>query len=291
VTIPTPKDYMQTLRYAFDDDNNAFRVLQSSPDFLMRVALGLIPGVTQMKKFAFNPSCPVGVERDIWDYGATTFGNRNYIYPADGTAPIDTLSSSDAGDTQNTEIEGLNILGVLVTQTKQLDGQNKVTLDTPLWRVHRMRNVDAQTTSDRTVGYAGNIYCYEDTPIVGGVPTDTTKVRAFIFDGNNQTLMSQFTTPCDTTSLFVWRGLSIANKQASASVVRGYVRPYGSVWTVANVEGQNTQGSGLVSVESKLLQPIPAKTDIVVAVDVGTNAIGQSAQYDILIFDNEIWGL
>jgi len=64
---------------------------------------------------------------DVWDGGAT------YTYPADGNADITKVVSSDAGDTTDLEVQGLDATGALTVQTVTLTGTTAVVLPTPLW--------------------------------------------------------------------------------------------------------------------------------------------------------------
>ena len=104
-------------------------------DFLLEVAKGNIVGHSFINKFGQNEDIGTGAFEDIWDGGGT------YNYPIDGTAPITKIDSSTT-DTVDIEVQGLDINGALVTQTKTLTGTTPVTLETPLWRVFRMKNIN-----------------------------------------------------------------------------------------------------------------------------------------------------
>jgi hypothetical protein len=124
--------------------------------------------------------CPVlnaGLDMlDLWGLSQ----DLNYLT----TNTANTISSSNAGDTQEVRIEGYTISGgefTKVIQTVTLNGQNKVTLDTPLARCPFMENNDA-------VDFVGDIYLYEDTAIVSGVPSDLSKVQNAIIQDQNTAL-------------------------------------------------------------------------------------------------------
>ncbi len=103
------------------------------PGFLASVGLGKIPGVSYIRKFSFIPNLQSTTgERDVWEFGSTTWGNVNYDFPSDDTAPIDTVSSSDVSDSGLVVLQGLDINGAEVIQQLTLNGQNKVTIDTML---------------------------------------------------------------------------------------------------------------------------------------------------------------
>ena len=89
------------------------------------------------------------------------------------TNAIDTLSSSDAGDTQDVIVEGHYFSGsdlIFTVQSTTLNGQNKVTLTQPLARATRFFN-------NSGTDFAGTIYCYEDSAITNGVPDDINTIH------------------------------------------------------------------------------------------------------------------
>lgn len=142
----------------------------------------------QALKFGNNPDIDALVWETVWERG----GDETYLT----TNAIDTLSSSDASDSEPVTITGHTISGTgedatftRVTQTATVDGQNKVTLTTPLARVERIKNANG-------TNFAGNVYVYEDTAITGGVPTDGTKVHIQITgtDGKDQSFKAALTT-------------------------------------------------------------------------------------------------
>ena len=124
-----------------------------------------------LRKFGRNPSVGTSFST-VWIQGG------DETYPTGNT--IDTISSSDAGDTQTVIIEGHTIsLGVLsfVVQTATLNGQNKVVLSTPLARCTRLYNT---STSD----FNGDIYAYEDDTLSSGVPQTSSKIHLKVTSGN-----------------------------------------------------------------------------------------------------------
>ena len=99
----------------------------------------------------------------------------NETYVADNVNSISTISSSNAADTQIVRIEGHTMTGwnrTFVVQTATLNGQNKVTLTTPLNRCTRVSHND-QTS----VSIVWEVYVYQDTALTAWKPTDTTKIH------------------------------------------------------------------------------------------------------------------
>lgn len=101
---------------------------------------------------------------------------------------ITTMSSSSASDTSQTlTIEGHTISGsnlTFVSQTKTLNGQNQVTLDTPLARCTRAY------VSTGSTDLVGSVYFYEDDTSADGVPNTAAGVHLIIPAGDNQSLKS-----------------------------------------------------------------------------------------------------
>ena len=258
----------------------------------MAVALGKVEGVSFIRKFAAVPDLmQLTGKRDIWEYGSPTWGDRDYIYPEDGTAPINRISSSNAADTHNVLVFGLDINGIAVVLPITLTGLTPVVLPTPLWRVYRIRTLQQSTIANRATGFLGQIYVYEDTPVVAGVPTDKTKVRAFIDRNRNSTMMSQYCCPATKTGLFLNVEPKIIKKGAASALISGYVRPYGSVFSEVDVGGLSASGTSAFSVRNDIPIIFAERSDVVITCDVDTNNTGMGLSMYILLFDNEHWGL
>jgi len=128
----------------------------ANTDFRLDISMGKYNSYRVVDKFGENPDIDTGsTPEDIWELGG------EYTYDTDGTAPIVSLISDDAADTQDVMITGLDINGDEVDQTITLTGTTRVALTTPLWRCYRLQN-------EGTVNVAGQVYCYVGT---GGVPS------------------------------------------------------------------------------------------------------------------------
>jgi hypothetical protein len=95
---------------------------------------------------------------------------------------ITTISSSSGSDTGELYVEGHTISGTKLTfveQTVTLDGQNQVSLTTPLARCNRKYR-------DIEPNLVGAIYAYEDDTDTSGVPDTDAKVHCIIRAGENQ---------------------------------------------------------------------------------------------------------
>lgn len=110
-------------------------------------------------------------------------------YQTDNT--IDSIVSSNAGDTQSVIVEGHTIDGngdfTFVVQPATLNGQTPVTLSTPLARATRIYNNDS-------TDFAGTVYGYRSaaTSVVSGVPQTTAAIHLQT-DSNNQSLKAATT--------------------------------------------------------------------------------------------------
>lgn len=207
----------------------------------LSIAKGDVVKTSNMSKFGQNSDIGTGAYEDIWDAGGT------YIYPADGTAPIVKLIGHDAADTEPIEVQGLDITGALVIQTKTLTGLTAVTLDTPLWRVFRLRNVGTSDLVDD----------------VCAIDTGDTVDYACINNGNNQTLMALYTIPLGYTA-YLQQGTNSMTGLVQAYSISGrmWMREHGKVFQLKRTFGLSSTGTSYMIMPFPVPQAIPALTDI-----------------------------
>jgi hypothetical protein len=244
-----------------------------SKSFELSVMMGQQSGYSTLDKFGENPDInTTSGPEDIWEGGGL------YTYDANGTAPIVSIASSSSSDTQDIQVTGSDIEGDEVTQTITLTGTTRKALTTPLWRVYRMSN-------EGTVNVAGNVFCYTGT---GTVPSiGDAEVRALINNGNNQTLMAQYTMPKGKVG-FLYRGeIGMSRKKDSGSAQCSYYsRRYGKVFRVKKRIAITNSGSSVYQDARSFPDIIPALTDIKLTVEsVDENDIGVFGTFDIMLID------
>ena len=144
----------------------------------------------------------------IWTVG----GNETYVT---GNT-IANISSSSTSDTEQVTIEshtvagtGVNSVFTFVTQNVTLNGQNPVSLSTPVSRVSRVYNNGSSEL-------VGRVVVYENTAVTGGIPDDITKVHIDIPSGFQQSFKSA--TTFSSSDYFVLTGIygSVSKKQAAS---------------------------------------------------------------------------
>ena len=247
----------------------------------LAIAKGDVVGHTFIHKYGRSPDFDnTDGDVSIWD-GADDGGTNEMQYNYSTSAIIDSIVSSNAGDTQDIEVQGLDTNYALVTQTITITGQTRKALDTSLIRVFRLVNVGSTDV-------AGNVYCYEDTALTAGVPTDTTKIRAMIVDGNNQTGMAIYTVPAGKTGyLRQWFASSSGAKKTTNYLIKLKARPFGQVF--------NLKHSVSIADDSPYRHPyiepqtFTEKTDVEMTAfvtDTGITAASVSGGFDMVLVDN-----
>lgn len=253
----------------------------SSPNFELAVSAGLVDGLSTVDKFGRNQDVDIATApEDVWEFGGL------YNYDTFGTAPILYISSSDALDVgQTIDVQGLDITGAMVNQIATTNGQNNVTLTTPLWRVFRMVN-----ESDVGNDLAGILYCHTDPTPTAGVPAGIS-VRSIIDDGNNQTLMALYTIPLGKVG-FLYRGeLGIgatgnAGALAENADVQYRSRRLGKVFTVKKAVNLMIGGNPIYQDERPFPDIVPDLVDIKITVESVTDDNTKTwATFDILLVD------
>ena len=167
-----------------------------------------------------------------------------------------------------------------VSQVVITNGQNKVTLETPLYRLYRMINV---SSTDIT----GTLYGYVDGTITGGVPDDQTTVRAVIDNGDNQTQMAIYTVPKDTIGYVIGADVTFS-RAVSAGAVGQFIfriRTPGTVFRVLKRLALLSTGSSTWALQPPIpLGPLPAGTDMTLTVEaVSANNTGCSGSFTLLL--------
>jgi hypothetical protein len=251
------------------------QIYTSQIPFNNRVALGEVPGWSTVSKFGENPEITTGTDpEDVWDAGG--------LYTYSDTSDIKQIASSAVADSQLVIVYGLDSLWRDTFQIVTLQGQTPQNFGFRFRRVYRMINIDTTNISGTvTVITASGTY-------TNGVPDAATDIRAQIVNGNNQTLMTQYTIPANTTGLFTGAiiGMTTSGVQAQTAIFQLYVRPFGQVFqlkqTIALV------GSGTSAAQLLVFNPlnIPEKSDIVIRISEVSATLGVSASYGITLVED-----
>jgi len=251
----------------------------------LAIAKGDVIGTTFVHKFGNAKDFDtVDGEVTIWD-GAedgTAWELMNYVYST--TADIDSISSSNALDTQIISIQGLDPNWDLVNQTITLNGQTRVALTTPLIRIFRAFN-------DNSTDLSGHVVVYVNTSLTAGVPTDKTKIRAIIDPTNQQTLMAIYTIPNGKTGYMRdWYMATSGGNKASNYVVRLVSRNEGKVFRTKHISSLSALSP--IPYQHQYTEPevFMGRTDIEMRVEsiASPNALENSisAGFDIVLIDN-----
>lgn len=264
--------------------------MQPSPitiPYLHRVSRGLVKGAFFFSKFGLIRQDNVPALWDVWQYGSDNFGNTNYVYPLDGTAPINRFSSSDINDDFPIYMIGLDINGNWIEQVGILDGQNSVILGTPLWRCFTAFNAGATTSPIVGSGIAGNIHWYNNAAaITNGVPDVASETKCFISNGRNRTLQAFFTSPMGYTTYLIYSRFSLVTKIAAQCQAELYFREYGKYPQIIDTGAFGTTGTSVHS--QYIVDPVPiaGRTDIIPRISVDTNDTTISILFTYLLIQN-----
>lgn len=248
----------------------------------LSISQGLVNGRSIERKFGSIAAVQASTPADVWEYGVTP-GAEIYTFSDNGVADIDTISSSNSSDSVAITIEGLDVNGTLVSQNATLDGQNKVTLSTPLWRVNRAFN-------SNSTDLVGNVYIYVDGAISSGVPDVVTTVRGYISAGNGQTLQSVYTVPAGKTAYFVGIEASLTKgvgATAVSALFQGSTRAYGKIFRIQDEFNLISTGTSSKTYNLPLPLPFSERTDFCPRVNVSANNLGVSWAFSLILIDNE----
>ena len=196
----------------------------------------------------------------VWTVG----GNETYV----NTNTITHISSSSALDTQEIKLECHTVTGTgtdqqftFLVQTVTLDGQTKVELPTPVARVSNAFN-------NNGTELVGRVVVYEDTAIVGGIPSDLTKIHMEIPAGFQQGFKSATTFSNQDYYILTGGFGSVSKKQDAAADFYLEVRTAGGVFIQSAAISATSSGPWSIDLDPAVI--IPKNADVRITVESGS---------------------
>ena len=289
---PNTGEYYQKSIITGQDQNGAYKDVQTTIDGDLKIsdnssglsiAENKVTGKSFIHKFGAAPDFDVSDGFvTVWD-GAEDgepYESMQYVYST--TNDIDFIVAEDNTDTQDIEIQGLDINYNIVIQTITLTGQTPAALTTNLIRVFRLKNVG-------NVDLTGHVFCYVSagTTVTAGVPQDGAKVRAIIHGINNQTEMAVFTIPAGKTGYMRdWYASTAGAKRDSAHTIRLLARPFGQVFQLKHTGNIDVSGTSYIKHDYTEPEKFTEKTDIEIRMNTNQDIAGVAAGFDIVLVDN-----
>ncbi len=181
---------------------------------------------------------------------------------------IDTISSSNAGDTQDVLIEGHTILGndlTFLVQSATLNGQNEVTLDTPLYRATNIQN-------DDSTDFGGTVFVYESGgTVTAGVPQVAADIHLETDGTNNQSLKCATSLSSVDYWLITQIEVSVQRQQVRSVDFMLQIREFGKVFTtIFPISANSSGGSAPITFDPIII--CPKNSDIrMTAISSGTS--------------------
>lgn len=212
-------------------------------------------------KFGKSGNLAADTLSTVWTVG----GNETYV--TDNT--IEYISSSSASDTQEITLECHTVTGTgadaqftFLAQTVQLNGQTPVALDTPVARVSHAYNSNGTEL-------VGRVTVYENTTVVGGVPSDATKIHIDIPQGL-QGAFKGATTFSNTDYYILTGGFgSVSKKQDASADFFLEVRTAGGVFIQTAAISASSGGPWNVELDPAVI--IPKNADVRITADASAN--------------------
>ena len=243
-------------------------------DPYVATAMGIYTGRTVYNKFGRALDLDTATSIDVWNGPTNDYTFTNGTIGQAGVPYY--LSSSDVDDTQKIYCTGIDENGFEQNYDQIINGQNKIRLgNNLLWfRLWDAININSESIS-------GDIYIYEDTSIINGIPDDLTKVRGFIRNGDNQTQMGIWTMPINEHGVLCDMILGISNKVQATVAFEIYARLIGTVFTLRGAVSINSVGTGLFQRRYCAGTRFSPGADIIVRASTKTNALDVIADFDI----------
>lgn len=213
-------------------------------------------------KFGKSADLSTNGLQTVWTVGG------NEVYVSDNT--IAYVSSSDATDVQEVTIEGHTVTGTgfdqeftFVVQNVTLNGQTPVALATPLARTSRMYNNNGQEL-------VGRVVVYENTTVVGGVPSDATKIHLDIPAGFQSSFKAATTFSKEDYYLLTGAYGAVSLKQSAAVDFYVEIRDAGKTFRQAALFTASSAG-GAFNIELDPCIIVPKNADVRITCETSSN--------------------
>ena len=213
-------------------------------------------------KFGKSADLTTNGLQTIWTVGG------NEVYVSDNT--IAYVSSSDATDVQEVTIEGHTVTGTgfdqeftFVVQNVTLNGQTPVALATPLARTSRMYNNNGQEL-------VGRVVVYENTTVVGGVPSDATKIHLDIPASFQSSFKAATTFSKEDYYLLTGAYGAVSLKQSAAVDFYIEIRDAGKTFRQAALFTASSAG-GAFNIELDPCIIVPKNADVRITCETSSN--------------------
>lgn len=259
------------------DSGKPFLNLDHPRDFFFEVAAGNI--------FNHESLVIIGHDNNIGTSIATIGNNLGAVHTYSTSADIDSISSDDASDTHDIVIEGLDVdYNNVAAQTVTLNGQTRVALPTPLFRITSIYN-------DTTTPTLGIVWVYVNTALTAGKPSDETKIRKSIHHSegsignsisNEVSTSSSYTIPAGKTGFIVFGKLTVSDSKALS--LHFWVRPQGRLFKVAHLIDLKNNSYDYFF---KSPTVIPEKTDLEIRASVDAGTANVAIAYSLILVGND----
>jgi len=212
-------------------------------------------------KFGKSADLVANTLETVWTVG----GNETYV--TDNT--IEYISSSSALDNQTIKLECHTVSGTgtdakftFLVQEVTLNGQTPVALTTPVARVSHAYNSNGTEL-------VGRVTVYENTTVVGGVPSDPTKIHIDIPQGLQGSFKGA-TTFSDSDYYILTGGFGSVSKKQEANVdFYLEVREAGGVFIQRAAVSGSTGGPWDIELDPAVI--VPKNADVRIRADSATN--------------------
>ena len=231
-------------------------------------------------KFGRHPAVNTGdLPVDIYDCSSVSVAHE---YQWGAAAEPYYVSSSNAGNTEDFTVSGLDEDYLEKTETVTLSGVTTVPLPGLWTRVNRAFTVGP-------TALVGTVYVHDQADAgADGVPDAESNYRSCVLGPIGQTLQAIYTVPANFTGYVHQLCLGVNSISGGATEVASFnvsKREFGGTWRTIHIYGLTSIGAGSQCFDYVLPIALPPKTDVRARVFyVATSGVDVYATFDIVLW-------